>query len=168
MLFHFKELASKDVAAEFHERMNVDALVESRRDLLAASPLQVDLTARYHGGVVRVEGQLTAEITMACSRCLKPVNETVLIPFEEQFALKPEASEEDEDDDIIAVKEERVDLKPYVEQTFLLYLPFAPVCEEGCKGLCPVCGTDRNTASCGCDTEKVDPRLAGLKDFFKQ
>ncbi|ANE47504.1 metal-binding protein [Paenibacillus swuensis] len=168
MLFQFKELASKDVTQEFHERLDVDALVKSRRDVMDISPLQADLAAKYQGGIVRVEGELSADLTMACSRCLKPVKETVRIPFDEQFALKTEATEEDETDDIIAVKEERVDLKPYVEEALMLYLPFAPLCEEACKGLCPVCGADRNETECGCNTEKVDPRLAGLKDFFKQ
>ena len=47
-------------------------------------------------------------------------------------------------------------------EQFVLAVPFAPLCMETCKGLCPQCGIDRNTASCNCDPP-IDPRLAALK-----
>ncbi|MOA30578.1 hypothetical protein D3C78_1516790 [compost metagenome] len=73
----------------------------------------------------------------------------------------------DEDEDLQIVTEDRVDLRPYVEESFLLSLPYSAVCSDSCKGLCPNCGTDLNVEQCSCDTEVIDPRLAGLKDFFK-
>jgi uncharacterized protein len=38
-----------------------------------------------------------------------------------------------------------------------------PLCRDGCKGLCPVCGANLNVTTCGCDTRWADPRLAPLK-----
>ena len=54
--------------------------------------------------------------------------------------------------------------QPYLEQ-ILLALPAYPVCGEGCKGLCPVCGANLNERECGCDRKVPDPRWAGLKDI---
>ena len=33
--------------------------------------------------------------------------------------------------------------------------------------ICPKCGKDLNTGDCECDHKEIDPRLAGLADFFK-
>ena len=56
-------------------------------------------------------------------------------------------------------------MTPYIREAVLLELPYAPVCREDCKGLCPVCGVDRNRESCSCNTERIDPRLAVLKEL---
>jgi uncharacterized protein len=57
-----------------------------------------------------------------------------------------------------------VDLDPIVREQILLALPGYPVCDEGCKGLCPVCGANLNERDCGCDRRVPDPRWAGLKN----
>ncbi len=41
----------------------------------------------------------------------------------------------------------------------------APRCKEDCKGLCAVCGEDRNLHECGHKLEFGDPRLAALKSL---
>jgi len=70
------------------------------------------------------------------------------------------------DDDIHLVQEEIVELDPYLREAFAVSLPMAAICREDCKGLCPVCGKDRNTETCGCESEAVDPRLAPLQDLL--
>ena len=57
---------------------------------------------------------------------------------------------------------ERIDLEPLFREQFVLAIPYAPLCSETCKGLCPQCGIDRNTDSCACEPP-IDPRLAALK-----
>jgi uncharacterized protein len=44
-------------------------------------------------------------------------------------------------------------------------LPMKPLCRDDCRGLCPVCGIDRNRHSCRCTREWEDPRLAALKQL---
>ena len=61
-----------------------------------------------------------------------------------------------------------IDLDPLVEEQVLLALPAYPVCEEGCKGLCPVCGQNQNEKACGCDRHVPDPRWAGLAKFRRE
>ena len=46
-----------------------------------------------------------------------------------------------------------------------LALPMKPLCREDCRGLCRVCGANRNTAPCTCDPRPPDPRLAALRDL---
>jgi uncharacterized protein len=44
-------------------------------------------------------------------------------------------------------------------------MPFSPLCRPDCKGLCEVCGGDRNLGECP-GHEDVDPRFAVLADLF--
>ena len=39
------------------------------------------------------------------------------------------------------------------------------ICQESCKGFCPVCGADRNVTDCHCDATEIDPRWSGLRDL---
>ncbi|GAB6931555.1 DUF177 domain-containing protein [Paenibacillus sp. JCM 10914] len=169
MLIQFRKLTTSDQPLQFHQTVDVNDAAQGRKDIVAVQPLQVDLKVTPSvSGTVDVRGSLQGGLEMRCSRCLKPIIEHVDIPFHEVFqpVEDPEAVQ-DEDDDTTYVQGESVDLAPYVEEAFLLHLPLAPVCDTDCKGLCPNCGQDLNEGSCNCDTEVIDPRLAGLKDFFK-
>lgn len=124
-------------------------------------------------------GTFKGELTVACSRCIEPVklviDEKLRVTFmpsheiPEDDAEAPAAAEGDEgpevaeeDLDVFAFDGERVDLEPLFREQFVLAIPYAPLCAEDCKGLCPQCGINRNTASCTCEPP-IDPRLAALK-----
>jgi uncharacterized protein len=68
-----------------------------------------------------------------------------------------------EDDlDLYTYEGEEVDLSPLFREQVVLAVPFAPLCSEDCKGLCPQCGADRNLERCDCKPP-VDPRWAALQ-----
>lgn len=168
MLVSFRKAATSGRPLSFNEQWDVKQLVSDRKDITAVTPLTADLSVQPEsGGVVDVQGTLTAGVDMLCSRCLKPVNEHLHIDFHEQFKQGDQPEDVEEDDDTIYVDEDQFDLKLYAEEAFLLNLPFIPLCSDTCKGLCPTCGHELNEGDCGCDNEVIDPRLAGLKDFFK-
>jgi uncharacterized protein len=48
-------------------------------------------------------------------------------------------------------------------EEFSLALPVNPLCREDCKGLCPVCGANRNLEPCSCQRGEGDSRLACLR-----
>jgi uncharacterized protein len=56
-----------------------------------------------------------------------------------------------------------IDLRQLVREQCYLALPMKPLCREDCKGLCPVCGINRNREACSCDTAWVDPRFDALR-----
>ncbi|MBA2539513.1 MAG: DUF177 domain-containing protein [Deltaproteobacteria bacterium] len=119
-------------------------------------------------------GQFTGEVTVACSRCVNPVK----LPIDEKLhvtflpASEMPADDDDESEDGAEVSEddldvfpfdgETIDLEPLFREQFVLAVPYAPLCREDCKGLCPQCGIDRNTGTCACEAPG-DPRLAALK-----
>ncbi len=135
-----------------------------------------------NGGHVFATGTFRGELQVACSRCVNPVtlviDENVRVTFmprhempadddDARAADASDASDDgfevaDEDIDLFPFDGERVDLEPVFREQFVLAIPYAPLCAETCKGLCPQCGIDRNTASCSC-VPPIDPRLAALK-----
>ena len=60
---------------------------------------------------------------------------------------------------------EVIDIDALVTEEILLAVPDHVLCQEICKGICPRCGADRNSADCGCQNENTDPRWAGLKEL---
>lgn len=91
-----------------------------------------------------------------CRRCLGPAAGEVAVEVREVF--EPASDEED----TYALVGSQIDLEPLVRDAVLLGLPAAPLCEEGCLGLCPTCGTDRNEAMCDCESGPADPRWSAL------
>lgn len=165
MIINLRELATKEAPADFQASLDLSELVSDRSDIRLERPVQAQVTAQADSGLVTVDGRLVADLHFVCSKCLKQYEEQVTYPVHELFTQQAEVAERDEE--IHLNYEERVDLTPYLSDTFVVHLPYAPACDAACKGLCPVCGADRNTSECTCAQEKVDPRLAGLKDFFK-
>ncbi|HEY9498154.1 MAG TPA: DUF177 domain-containing protein [Terrimesophilobacter sp.] len=91
-----------------------------------------------------------------CVRCLIDIEQTVQVEIQELFAYSLDEAVEYE------VHENHVDLEPVLRDTVVLSLPFQPVCQEDCTGLCPQCGV-RLLDNPGHEHEApVDPRWAAL------
>jgi len=147
----------------------------------AREPLHVDALLRKLEPRVLFKAKARAALVAPCGRCLTPVEVDVPVDFEITFvpAAPHDPVEERGHGDpprgrgassfeAESVDEERytgkvIDLDPAVREQVLLALPSYPVCQEGCKGLCPVCGTNLNERECGCDRHVPDPRWAGLE-----
>lgn len=135
---------------------------------------EAELELYYEGSHVFATGDFKGELTVACSRCVGPAKLLIEEQLRVTFLPANEMPAEDDDDsedgaevaaddlDVFAYDGEKVDLEPLFREQFVLAVPFAPLCREDCKGLCPHCGIDRNTGTCACEAP-IDPRLAGLK-----
>ncbi|WP_379136444.1 YceD family protein [Paenibacillus sp. sgz500958] len=169
MEVHFRKIANADEPLFIHHTMDFSELVKGRKDILTATPFTVDLKALpADTDSVKVVGKLDGDVSMLCARCLNEVSSHLNIPFAETFKwLKQPHLPEEEDEELIYIKDESVDLVPYVEETFVLHLPEAVLCKADCLGLCQKCGQNLNEGTCSCDNTVIDPRLAGLKNFFK-
>ena len=121
-------------------------------------------------GRFRLAGQLKGDLELACSRCLEPYWLPVATEFDLRYVPRLEAGEgekEVEEDDLATAlySDDQIDLGLLIMEQFQLALPMKPLCDPACKGLCPECGTNRNTGSCDCKREWSDPRLEVLKNF---
>lgn len=91
------------------------------------------------------------DIECACSRCLRKYIQRITIPnaSREFFIDMPESqTEAGEDAFMVDKKYWRISLLEMVRQEILLHFPAVPLCFEGCKGLCIVCGANLNEEKC--------------------
>lgn len=168
MFLRVQELLSRQQPTELTGSIDLTDLFRDSRDVMPLGPLEYRLVAQASNRRIIVNGELNCRIRLLCSRCLAPIDETLTIPFEEQFqVMKDSDPEPDEEDDFVPVTSERIELTPFLEEELVVHLPLAPLCSEDCKGLCPECGGNRNEQACACKTERIDPRLEALQDWFK-
>ena len=100
------------------------------------------------GETVSVRGELRCEATMSCARCLRPVTVPLCVRVDERFSRRSDGAEDD--GGTRAIEESQIDLTDCARELLVLELPMRVLCSEGCKGLCPICGADRNEVSCTC------------------
>jgi uncharacterized protein len=147
-------------------------------------PTNLEVSFKRVSGGVLLNGKLTPKLTAPCKRCVTDVQFEVPITFslnlipESQVKAAADVGEGEDDEaaeesgsfDLEAADQEvfngkTIDLDPIVREQVLLALPMNVVCREDCKGLCAVCGEDRNTKDCGHEQRVLDPRLMALKDI---
>ena len=161
------------------EGLNIE--VEDSFDLFdkgTLTPFTAKLAIKHGGpGIFRVTGTVSATPELECSRCLKsfpfPVRDAAM-----EFELVPAASvgggAEHElgkgELDTEFYEGDEIEPRDLLREQVLLALPMVPVHSEECRGLCPVCGADRNEKACSCAVatmpEKESP-FAALKKIIK-
>jgi uncharacterized protein len=123
------------------------------------APVHVDATLeRIPEGIV-VRGEVDVVWTAECSRCLSPLGGTLSVGIDELFEPHPI------DGETYLLDHDVIDLEQVVRDAVVLELPQAPHCRDDCKGLCAICGADRNEVDCGCVQEADDPRWAALRSL---
>ena len=129
-----------------------------------AEPVCVTGELSDDAGMIRLTAHIAAVVHTRCARCNRP-----LVLDKEagvDFALVVGRQDDVERDDIIALDSDRVDVDSIVVPELILNMDMAVLCDEDCKGLCPVCGKNLNEGDCGCNQKTVDPRLEALKNFL--
>ena len=120
-------------------------------------------------GEIRVRGHAEVEIEAACDRCLEPAK----VPVDSEFDLFYRPLEKVDTHGEIHLEEGEIELSFYegdslelrevLREFVLLSMPMRMVCSEECRGLCPICGENRNQKPCDCKVAAHDERLAALK-----
>ena len=122
----------------------------------------------------RLVGRVETTLELNCSRCLDPFPWPVDASFDLRYqplALNTgEGEREIQEDDLTTAfyQNDEIDLGQMMQEQFYLTLPMKPLCAADCRGLCPVCGINRNRSTCNCKTDVDDPRLAALKALKKE
>lgn len=148
-----------------------DELVLDDEQARLIEPPQVTGRIRRSGHEVRLQGEIRARAEVDCDRCLKQVALPIETTFDVTYVpaadyVEGEAAELQEEDLAVSVYEdEAIDIDELVREQILLTLPARALCTEDCKGLCPVCGVNRNETACECESQEIDPRWGALKDF---
>ncbi len=122
-------------------------------DLQFSDPVAVDGVVQFESeDRLQVSGSIVVTLAGTCDRCLEETRTMMVVPFEETFARSNggQVGAFDEEADAYLFNGESLDLTTMVQDYLLLNLPSLVLCEPECKGLCPVCGINRNLTQCSC------------------
>lgn len=144
-----------------------------------SSPLSAKIHVLPAENGCLVRGRITGGIVLPCNRCTDDVEERLDSVFEDyeeipqedaprksrrpQEKKAPDAAPQEESRIVFEQHSPFLDLDAVCWEQFMLALPFNPLCKADCKGLCPHCGANLNSAPCSCHEDDADPRLAKLR-----
>ncbi|WP_395694242.1 YceD family protein [Nocardioides sp.] len=111
---------------------------------------------------VLVTGSASAELTGECVRCLEPITDEIEVDLQELFVYDDRDHDSEEDDEVSMLQDDLLDLESLLRDAVVLALPFQPVCEDDCPGLCPECGARLLDDPDHAHEAPIDPRWAGL------
>lgn len=126
------------------------------------SPVELDLRLEAVMEGVLVTGSATAELAGECARCLEQIDDEIDVTFQELFVYSDQDYSSGEDDGVSMLEGDLLDLEPLLRDAVVLALPFQPLCEDDCPGLCPDCGARLKDDPDHAHEEPIDPRWAGL------
>lgn len=116
------------------------------------------------GDVLELKVNVKGSFTVLCARCMKELDKDFNIDFTEM--LVNSTDDISDRDAVLVFEKHEVDLDDIIESNILVNLSLKYLCSEDCKGLCPICGADRNVTDCSCGQDEIDPRMAGLKNLL--
>lgn len=119
---------------------------------LASFPEEPSVQFKIHGkyGLVLCDTVIDFKYESFCCRCLSPVSGTLHIENQRRFITDP--LKEDEDTILI---DPNFNFFPDEEakNQIIMEFPDRFLCAEDCKGLCPICGCNRNESVCECEED---------------
>lgn len=154
---------------EFDETLDLEHLKEREPEIRAISPVRVKGKADIESKRVTFQLLIEGEMILPSSRTLEDVHFPIQIKSTEIFQYDA-TSEEDHDLNVHAIQGEMIDLQPIIEELILLEIPIQVYNEEDdissafprSEGWQVVDESELN------NEDKIDPRLAGLADLFKE
>lgn len=177
MLIEIRELQAH--AVDFDEQIAPGVIdfgpdIRQKGDVRTAGRAQ--LVEEHHGkhqliNDIRVAGEFSARIELACARCLEPISKDVAKNFDLLYrplgidAGKEELSVTAAEAEVGYYQGEGLLLEDVLREQILLTLPLKAICREDCRGLCPHCGRNLNLEQCQCAEPLEDPRWQALKNI---
>ncbi len=172
MFLSVKEMEQRKI--RFDELFQAGQIDFSGEELEQGSPLHAAGSAEllaHSDGELRIQGRFTVEMTAQCDRCLGRAR----FPLDQSFDLFYRPMTEIAREEEIAIDEGEaeigfyegggIELEDILREQVLLALPMQRVCSDACKGICPVCGRNRNETACDCRVENSDDRWGALRNL---
>jgi len=169
----------KDLAHEklsFSSRFEPGIVDFGSENMRQVGNLDWAASAERAGAEIRISGKLDTTVELACSRCLDPARVHVSKPFDLFFRERDEAMF-DEDEEVELHENDtrtafftgtKLAIADILREQILLAVPMKALCTIDCKGLCPTCGTNLNSGSCGCPAEEFSPHMDTLLEIKRR
>ncbi len=163
-------LAGSD--GSFDNELEPETLELADENIDFSGPVHVKGNIRREAAATSVSGTIDADASINCTRCAASVEHKLSIPFDVRYTSDDESDEHAESSEVDAaeldaavIPEGGLTLEELVREQILLSLPMQFFCRPDCKGVCTICGGNRNLIDCKCIDNEIDPRWAALKNL---
>ena len=129
------------------------------------SPVDLDLRLEAVMEGVLVTGTAEAALEGECVRCLEPIRDEVVVDLQELYVyddVRHDQLDEELGDETSQLEGDLLDLETLLRDAVVLALPFQPLCQDDCPGLCVECGARLADDPDHGHEAAIDPRWAGL------
>ena len=164
--------AAKTTPVSFDVELAFPLEALDREPFVELSPVRFSGDVTPIEGGYSLDGRLSYQGALECSRCLVPYPFSTderfsLVLYPHEKGASPERELGRDELDVSFYDDPDVPVRPIVEERIQMAVPMKPLCREDCRGLCPTCGADRNRGDCGCQTETKDLRWEALSKLKK-
>ncbi|MFY9263565.1 MAG: DUF177 domain-containing protein [Actinomycetaceae bacterium] len=139
----------------------------------AGEPMEVELRLQTLSEGIFVNGYVSTHVVGQCSRCLTDISKDIeeqvaeLLFWPEQRQLLIDEGDE-EGEELPVIVDDQIDLEPILRDAIVLSLPFSPLCQPDCQGLCAECGERWEDLPDDHVHEKLNPAFAALDALAAQ
>lgn len=153
---------------EFAQEFNYEFQVNLEETFGVGKPgtttIKVTGTAQNTLGYYKACLHIQFVLQFLCDRCLSESQKEISFSTTHEFSLE---NLEEKDESAFISPDNMLDIDLMVLGDIGLELPSKLLCKEDCKGICPICGKNKNETDCNCEKDQIDPRLEALKQFLK-
>ncbi|USK56904.1 YceD family protein [Cytobacillus solani] len=150
----------------FDEIVNVHEIKTIDPTIRDASSMHITGRADIDSAKVTFHLKINGHLILPCSRTLVDVKFPINVETTETFLLKDLDYETEEE--VHRVKGEVIDLMPVIHEILILEVPMQVFCTDSSEEGAPQSGKDWEVIQERDKEERIDPRLAGLAQFFDQ
>ena len=172
MLINLSEILSVANNKEtFEAKLDMDYVVFCGNSYEIQNEIPVSLTiSSPEKKQILIEGKGDIHVAMVCDRCLEQVEQTFHLEFTRSLIFNKGMFQDkiDTDDEVSYIEDCNLDVDKLIQNELISMLPMKILCKEDCKGICSVCGGNRNITPCDCNPKIPDPRMAVFSDIFNQ
>ena len=133
--------------------VEIDAETAALYGMRCAKLPKMEGLLENRAGVLLLTYTLTCVLVQECDRCLTETEQTVCADFD--HVIVTETASEQNDAEYLLAPDAMLNLAETAMTDLRLSLPTKTLCQPDCKGLCPICGQNRNAGACSCDCDSV-------------
>lgn len=155
MLINTDKIGKKGLTLSDSIEMDENLLIEE--DGFFLQNLKYNILFTRDGNKINAKGKINTSVSLKCVRCLDnfelKINSNFdIILFPTNLVDFSNVSLNAEDMEYIFFEGNKIDLLKILMEQVNLFIPFNPICDRDCKGICPVCGMNLNYEECKCES----------------
>jgi len=152
-----------------HNAESLDLLTLEDREDCFIHPINIRVSINKVSSQFFFNVSVDTKARFICDRCLDEFTMELKDNFRLVYTLEKDYVEDEDNTGIKSLGSESdvIDISGDIREALLISIPMKTLCSEDCKGICSVCGVNRNKEECNHKDERIDPRWEALKSLVE-